>query len=289
MPPAPQARAEVAAAVVDRGIAVVGGFLPGGASSPRVDLLDPASGRWGRLPKLPLGLNHAMAAGSGDTLYVVGGYGGAIGSGGISDRAFALDLGSDAPRWRELPRLPEGRAAGGAAFVAGRLLVVGGVRPGDPRLAATGYAYHPKARRWSALPAIPTPREHLAVSGYRGQLYALAGRTAGIGTNLTAAERYDPATRSWTKLPDVPHAHGGCAGAAGAGLVVVLGGEATDGTIRSVDAYDVAAGRWRTLAPLRLARHGLGGAIVDGRLYALLGGPTPGLSTSRSVQRLALS
>jgi hypothetical protein len=162
------------------------------------------------------------------------------------------------------------------------------VRPGDPRLATTGYAYDPKARRWSELPAIPTPREHLAVSGYRGRLYALAGRTAGIGSNLTAAERYDPAARSWTRLPEVPHAHGGCAGAAGAGLVVVMGGEATDGTIHAVDAYDVAAARWRSLPPLRLARHGLGGAIVDGRLYALLGGPTPGLSTSRTVQRLAL-
>jgi len=28
--------------------------------------------------------------------------------------------------------------------------------------------------------------------------------------------------------------------------------------------------------------------VVGGRLYALLGGPTPGLSTSRTVQRLAL-
>ena len=71
--PMPEARTEVAAAVVRREIALVGGLTTSGAPSPRVDAYSPEADRWRRLPDLPAGRHHALAASDGGRLYVVGG------------------------------------------------------------------------------------------------------------------------------------------------------------------------------------------------------------------------
>ncbi|MGH3040899.1 MAG: kelch repeat-containing protein, partial [Gaiellaceae bacterium] len=112
----PVPRSEVASAVLDGRIVILGGFLADGRSSPRVDRYEPATGRWTRLRDLPLGVNHPMAASDGKRIYLVGGY-----AGGAPVRgAYVLDRSGV---WRSLPRLPEARAAGGAAVVGGRLYV----------------------------------------------------------------------------------------------------------------------------------------------------------------------
>ena len=108
-----------------REIVVVGGFLPDGTTSARADAFRPSTNSWRRLPDLPVAVNHAIAASDGRRFFVVGGYSGAIGAGQIVRGAWMLAGG----RWWPLPALPEGRAAGGAAVVSGRLYVVGGVAP----------------------------------------------------------------------------------------------------------------------------------------------------------------
>ena len=75
LPPAPQARTEVAGAALNGRVAVVGGLTADGAVSARVDLYDPKRRRWLRLPDMPAPRHHAMAASRGDRLYVAGGYG----------------------------------------------------------------------------------------------------------------------------------------------------------------------------------------------------------------------
>jgi N-acetylneuraminic acid mutarotase len=274
----PQPRTEVVGALFQGKIAVAGGFLEDGSSSPRVDLYDPVRDRWTRLPDLPLGVNHAMAAAGGGRLYVVGGY-----ADGEPQR---LAVAWDGRRWRRLPPLPEARAAAGAAFTGGKLYVVGGVGE-DPRLAEEAFVYDPARRRWSSIPG-PTPREHLGVVALGGRIYAAAGRTAGFDTNLDLFEVYRPAERRWRALPDVPTPRGGTALAAVSGLLVSAGGEENAGTIGSVFAYDRAAGRWRPLADMATPRHGLALVGFRGRVYAIGGGPTPGLSVSGANESLAV-
>ena len=80
--PMPEARTEVAAAVVRGEIVVVGGLTADGTPSPRVDAYSPSADRWRRLPDLPAGLHHTLAASDGRRLYVVGGYGDPLGGGG---------------------------------------------------------------------------------------------------------------------------------------------------------------------------------------------------------------
>ncbi|HKP17801.1 MAG TPA: kelch repeat-containing protein, partial [Gaiellaceae bacterium] len=56
--PVPEARTEVAAAVVRGEIAVVGGLAEDGAPTARVDAYSPERDRWRRLPDLPTAVHH---------------------------------------------------------------------------------------------------------------------------------------------------------------------------------------------------------------------------------------
>ena len=288
LPAAPEARSEVAAAVVNGGIAVVGGFEPAGAASPHVDWYVPRARRWKRLPDLPVGLHHAMAASDGRLLYVAGGYATREQGFAPSRRAFVLDVAAADARWRELPPMPGARAAGGAAFAERHLYIIAGVRRGLPRLARAAYAYDPGSRRWRTIPGPPTAREHLGVAALGGRIYALGGRTAGLDTNLRTADAYDIAARRWSTLPRAPQARGGCAAASVSGRVLLVGGEEPGGTIARVDAFDPRTRRWSSLPPSPQPRHGVGVAATGGSVFQLLGGPRPGLTTSATALELTL-
>jgi non-specific serine/threonine protein kinase len=226
-------------------------------------------------------VHHPLVASGGGRPFVAGGYGGDLGAGERLRTVFAFD----GARWRALPRLPEPRAAGGAAVVGGRLHVVGGV--GAAGLARRAFALDLRTNRWSVVPA-PTPREHLAVAAAGGRIYALGGRKAGYDTNVATFESWTPGAKRWRRLPDLPRPRGGTGAAIAAGLLVSVGGEEPAGTIAAVDAWDLVHGGWRRLPDLRTPRHGLGVVAVGTRVYAIGGGPTPGLAVSGADEYLDL-
>jgi non-specific serine/threonine protein kinase len=220
-----------------------------------------------------------MAAVRADRLYVVGGHDAANTP---QDRAWVLlDR-----RWRALPRLPEPRAAAGAAIVRNRLYVVGGV--GRAGLARSTLALDLRTLRWHRLPGLSRPREHLGVTALGGRVYAVGGRTGGLETNTPAADAYDPVARRWIRLPDLPAPRGGNAAASAAGLVVAVGGENPRRAIARVDAFDPVAGRWRSLPPSPRPRHGVAAVGIGRRVYQALGGPRPGLSVSTTLLALRI-
>lgn len=275
--PLPEPRTEVAAAVANGEIVVVGGFTADGGNSARVDAYSIAGNRWRRLPDLPVAVDHAAAASANGRVYVVGGYG--------RDRAplnaaFALEDGA----WRRLAPLPDARAAAAAAIAGGRLYVLGGV-DGRRSLARIAFALDLRTGRWARLPG-PSPREHLAAAAAGTRVYALGGRSAGIDTNTARFESYEPRTRRWTRLAPVPQARGGTGAALVSGRIISIGGEQPLGTIRAVYAYELRTKRWRRLADLPSPRHGLGVVAAAGRVYAVAGGPEPGLTVSGAVESL---
>ena len=71
------------------------------------------------------------------------------------------------------------------------------------------------------------------------------------------------------------------------GRIVSVGGEEPAGTIASVYAYDLATRRWARLADLPTPRHGLGVVALGGRVYAVGGGPQPGLYVSDANESIA--
>ena len=179
--------------------------------------------------------------------------------------------------------MPEPRAAAAAAVAKGKLYVVGGIGPGG--LATRALRLDLGTLHWSLVPG-PVQREHLAAAALGGKVYAIAGRTAATG-NLDTFEVYSPSKRTWARLPRVPETRGGTGAAAVGNTIVSVGGEARE-TIRTVYAYNVKKRRWSRLPDLPTPRHGLGVVAYRGRVYALAGGPQPGLFVSAANEYLRI-
>ena len=258
-----------AAAVVRSGaIVLVGGRVTDlrrnrqSPASRRVDAFTPATGRWRRVPPLPLGLSYPAAASAGGRIYVVGGF----------DRrrraqrkAFLFEHG----RWRALPRPPQARAAGGAAMAGGRLYVVGGVT--GSRLATTMLVFDPRRSRWSAATG-PEPRAYLGVTAVPGGLVAVGGRTRGLETATPRAEIYLAGARRWRSLAPAPEALSEGAAATVGNRVVTLGGFADSfWGDESVYALDLRSRKWSRLPDLPHSGGSLAAASIGAHVYAFGG------------------
>ncbi len=282
LPPATLPRTEVAAARVGGSIYVAGGFVEGGSTTNVVERYDIRRRNWRRVRPLPVRLNHAVAVAYRGRLYVSGGYGGTSGLSEPSSGLLRYNPRSN--RWRRLPPAPTPRAAHAAAVIRGRLYVAGGANDSGSLRSLEVYDF--ARRRWSSGPDFPgPPRNHTTGVATGGRLYVLAGRDS---VNLAAAERYNPRTRRWQTLPDMGTPRGGIASARlRDGRIVVFGGEDFGGsgneTIAEVELFDPRTRRWRRLPDKRTPRHGLGGAALGNRVFAVEGGPQPGLAFSDAI------
>jgi N-acetylneuraminic acid mutarotase len=278
--PMPLPRSEVGSTVYRGGVAVVGGFRGFRSLSNKVEVYTPSTNRWRQLRNLPVELHHAAAASHGQRLFVMGGY-------GRPPRFFRRSaLVYDGKRWRALRKMPAPRAAAGAAVVGERLYLVGGVTPRG--LADKMLVLDLKTGRWSSAPG-PTPREHLGVATANGRIYAAGGHLGGPGANLGLFEVFDPATGEWTALQPLPEARSGTGLALAGGMLVSVGGEATEKTLDSVFGYDLEEGRWRELPDLPTPRHGMAVAAVGDRVYAIGGSPVTDLGFSTKNEYIDLT
>jgi hypothetical protein len=55
-----------------------------------------------------------------------------------------------------------------------------------------------------------------------------------------------------------------------------------------VYAYELRSRRWTRLPDLPTPRHGLGVVAAGGRIWALAGGPAPGLTVSGALESLRI-
>ena len=283
--PMPTPRAEVASALVDGRIYVVGGFTEDGKSSNVVEVYDPKSDTWTDIEPMPERLDHPMAAGAGGKLFVIGGW--RVFGEQASDAVHEYDPATG--RWRSRANLPLPRAAGGAASDGATLYVIGGIGP-EPE---TGFAYDVATDTWQRLAPMTAPREHLAVVVANRKVYAIGGRWSDRG-NVATVEEYDPPTDTWRARSPMPTARGGLAAAVvrlpfSGERIHVVGGESFGEGSRTFDnneAYDPVDDTWSTKAPMPLGRHGLAAQAIDDEVYVIAGGQTPGLSVSDYVYRL---
>jgi hypothetical protein len=68
-----------------------------------------------------------------------------------------------------------------------------------------------------------------------------------------------------------------------------VGGESPPGTNRTVWALRPGNRAWTALPDLPTPRHGLGVVALGGRIWAIAGGPEPGLTVSGAVESLPVS
>ncbi len=279
------ARTEVAAARIGTNVYVVGGFAaPDGRTSAAVERYDLTQNSWTQVAPLPVAVNHAAAVAYRGDLYVVGGY---TDPNGLSRETNALQrYDPQTDTWSRLRDAPTVRGALAAGVIGNRLFAAGGAVGGGPLGTLEIYSF--KTGSWSTGPSMRLAREHLAAAVHRGSFYVLAGRAAGKG-NYAVVERYVPAGRRWLRVRKMRKARGGIAAATVAGRIVVVGGEEGAGTIAEVESYDPRRRRWRWERKLPTPRHGLAAVAYRGSVYVLEGGPTPGLSYSRSVEALRIA
>ena len=246
-------------------------------------VFDPAAGTWTSGPKLPEAVHHASMVSTPDGLVLVGGY---VGDALSVATAAVRRLDDGATAWTDDAPLPDARAAGAAAFDGTRIVYAGGVKPGG----VANEVFAPDRRRRvgrrsaACRSRASTSRRPRTVPGGRS---CSAGASAASTRNLAIVDLVEG---------DVGHDPRRAADASAAASAAfwwpslgacLAGGESPGGTNPQVECM-AADGTLARLPDLGVARHGIGAAVVDGTAYVVLGGRTPGLSTSDITESIAL-
>jgi hypothetical protein len=271
----------VAATALDGRIWVAGGLDADGRAVTTVQVYDPATDSWSRGPELPAAVHHAALVAGEGSLFLLGGYSGSS----FDETTSAVRyLAPGATEWADAEPLPDGRAAGGAAWDGSRFVYGGGVGPRG----LVGDVFVFETDVWQRIGGLAEPREHLAAtSDGRGAVWFLGGRRRGLTTNMATAERLSGT--QLVRVGDLPTARGGVAAfwseRHGACLA---GGEGPSGTFAEVECI-ADDGRVTPLPSLGFPRHGLGAAALGDAAYVVLGGPQPGLTVGGRVEGLLLA
>ena len=113
--------------------------------------------------------------------------------------------------WTARAPLPVPLYAHGAAFLNGKVYVVGGRTPPNDLGTADVRAYDTATDTWSSVAPLPTARFWLGVVAYQGKIWALGGYTNTMvsGALLSpqpyiGVDSYDPVTNTWAPGANVP-------------------------------------------------------------------------------------
>jgi N-acetylneuraminic acid mutarotase len=271
----PAPRQEVAVAVLDGLVYVIGGFGRTGQPMATVEAYDPATNEWQLKTPLPEATHHPAAAVVNGRLFVIGGYtGGAVGGTAVPT-VYEYDPARNA--WVTRAPLPTPRGALAAVVLAGRIHALGGSGEGNT---GAHEVYDVASNRWSSANPMPTPRDHLTAVAYQGRVWAIGGRASFMGKQFDNVEIYDPTTNSWQTGTPLPTGRGGLAAAVVGDRIFVFGGEAPLRIFNATEMYEPAGNRWISKAPMPTPRHGIGAAVIGDRIYLPGGGHEPGLAAS---------
>lgn len=270
----PTARSEIAGAVLNDKIYIIGRFDNAGRSTSTMEVYDTVTGKWTKETSLPQPLDHAAATSFDVKLYVVGG--GYLNRDTLLDKLYIYDPNTN--NWTEGASLPTPRGALTANFINGILYVTGGVDY-ENTLAST-LAYNPSLDQWIEKAPMPTAREHLTSAVVNDKLYVIGGRTNGMASNVNANEAYDPVTDKWIILEPMPSKRGGFCCNSSKWVDLCLWRRTTNSTFSNNEKFDVVSNAWTSEMGMPTARHGLVAAAITDMIYVIGGGPQPGGSSS---------
>ena len=268
---------EMAVALLDGKIYVVGGYPSTRISVDTVQVYDIKSDSWRVTTPYPTTINHASAVGLDGVLYVIGGQTNAGGRNRKSSYTSAVyAFGPKTGKWTARAPMPTARSAMAHAVIGGRIFVAGGRPPRGHDFAA----YDPKADKWMSLPDLPTARNHMAAAAVGGKLYVAGGRFGGgFRSEITAVlEMYDPVTNKWTAKRPMSEARSGLNGIAVNGCFHTFGGEhptaGPSGVFPHHEVYNPKTDRWTRLPDIPVPVHGVTGLVYMNGWIHLPGGGT---------------
>ncbi|SDI19805.1 Serine protease, subtilisin family [Actinokineospora alba] len=231
----------------------------------------PEDAPWEDIADHPVRVADNAAATFDGEVYSVGGF--SPGIGGL-DHLYIHD--PVANTWRRGADTDEIRDKPAAAFLGGKLHVVGGfddfgVGRGAKR---TMEVYDPATDRWTAGPDAPYGSAGAGSAVLDGKLYLVGGCSGDSCHSQTETARFDPVAGAWESLSPYPLeiAWTSCAGDDRRNRVYCAGGIDFDGTT-SAYAYDPESDQWTPIASLPIPLWGSAYAAANGQL-AISGGVT---------------
>ena len=235
--PLPTARTEVAGALWEGRIVVVGGLTEAGVASDRVDVYDPAANRWDRGAVAPASASTTSGwrpSATGCTWPAATTT--ATPAAPWEAQSRVLSLGPGERTWREEAPLAEPRGGLALAAVGDRLVAVGGTGAAGVLRRTEVLVPGSTDGGWRPGPDLAEPRDHLAAASSGGRVYAIAGRQGSLESNLATVESWDPAAADgWRPEPRLNDTRGGTSASEVDGRPCVAGGEEPRGTIASVE------------------------------------------------------
>lgn len=168
----------------------------------------------------------------------------------------------------------------------GKVLVVGGVGPGDPGAAAE--LYDPASGTWSATDSMATARASQTATLLRdGKVLVVGGWdfSGGLGIPLASAELYHPASGTWSATGSMATArvfH--TATLLPNGKVLVAGGQDDNDFLATAELYDPATSTWTTTDSMTKAREMHSATLLpNGNLLIAGGGNSTGALASAEL------
>jgi len=251
--------------------AVKGGAVKGSKASPGA-AAQPYAAPWTTVANYPKAImDNAVATDtSTGNVYSVGGYDGS------TNTTAGYVYGGATQQWTALPSMQFAREMPQAAFVNGKLYVVGGWdNSGNP--VSQLEIYDPSSQTWSAGASIPNAYAGASVAVLNGKMYVIGGCDA-VNCGHLDVQVYDPASDAWSTAAAYPASTSweGCG--AISGRIYCAGG--TDGSSDTKNAYvyDPASDSWTPVAPMPIDLWAMGYTAANGQLL-VSGGVTNGSST----------
>ncbi|MDQ1722875.1 MAG: hypothetical protein QOI26_2609, partial [Pseudonocardiales bacterium] len=244
---------------------MAGQNLPKAAEQPAVT---PSDAPWQAIADYPMSIADNAVAAQDGKVYSVGGFDGTahVAKGYVYDPASTT--------WSPMPDMSTPRDAAGAAFVNGKLYIVGGWGPYQNPVGLTEI-YDPGSNSWTTGAANPKPHAGAGVGVVNGKIYVVGGCNAACGN--TDVQVYDPASDSWSSAAAYPGAISWLACGGIAGELYCAGGH--DGVNASSKAYAYYPGSnsWSPVADMPAADWAAGYAAADDQL--LVSGGVIGTTT----------
>lgn len=193
---------------------------------------------------------------------------------------FCLSSQAQIGSWSARSPMPLALSEVGAAAVAGKIYVVGGLAlSGEPSAALQ--IYDPFLDQWTLGPPLPLEGgvDHANVATAGGKLYVLGGLAIIQGQATGRTFEFDPATGAWTERQPMPTARGASGVAELGGKIYVAGGQRGAATGNEFAVFDPASNTWSVLPSMPTARNHLTAQALGGKFYAIGGRVTALLGT----------
>ncbi len=192
-----------------------------------------------------------------------------------------------AARWRQLPDMPEPRAAFAAVAFEDRIYVVGGENA-DGVLDSV-LRFDASSTTWTKLSSKPTAVTDVRAVALGGKLYVPGGRLSDDPTDVTDRfERYDLRAEQWETLPALPAPRSGYALATLDGRLYVIGGWDGSTFRREVFEYDPERESWQQRADMPTARAFASVGVIEDRIFVFGGENERGPLANNEVYTPAL-